>query len=73
MSSEAATNHGGDDLPVVTARRAALRLAFGVTACFALVEALDWDATFLAPLLAANMLVKLQRPPSFAQGSLSSS
>ena len=50
------------------ARNAALRLAFGVTACFAVVEALDWDATFLAPLLAANMLVKLQRPPSLAQG-----
>jgi hypothetical protein len=39
-----------------------------VTACFACVEALDWDATFLAPLLAANMLVKLQRPPRLAQG-----
>ena len=50
------------------ARRAALRLAFGVTACFALVEALEWDATFLAPLLAAQMLVKLKQPPSFAQG-----
>src|SRR3954469_8971890 len=49
-------------------RRAALRLAFGVTACFALVEALEWDATFLAPLLAAQMLVKLQRPPSLRQG-----
>ena len=50
------------------ARRAALRLAFGVTACFALVEALEWDATFLAPLLAAQMLVKLKQPPSIAQG-----
>ena len=50
------------------ARRAALRLAFGVTACFAIVEALDWDATFLAPMLAANMLVKSPRPPSLAQG-----
>src|SRR5215207_4684505 len=50
------------------ARRAALRLAFGVTACFALVEALEWDATFLAPLLAANMLVKLKRPPGLTQG-----
>ena len=49
-------------------RQAALRLAVGVTACFAFVEALDWDATFLAPLLAANMLVKLRRPPSLAQG-----
>jgi len=50
------------------ARAAALRLAFGVTGCFAVVEALDWDATFLAPLLAANMLVKTPRPPSLAQG-----
>ena len=49
-------------------RNAALRLAFGVTACFAVVEALDWDVTFLAPLLAANMLVKSPRPPSLAQG-----
>src|SRR3546814_4837529 len=49
-------------------RRAALRLAVGVTACFALVEALDWDATFLAPLLAANMLFKQRRAPSLAQG-----
>ena len=50
------------------ARQAAFRIAFGVTACFALVEALDWDATFLAPLLAANILVKLPRPPSLRQG-----
>ena len=49
-------------------RNAALRLAFGVTGCFAIVEALDWDATFLAPLLAANMLVKTPRPPSLVQG-----
>lgn len=49
-------------------RRAALRLAFGVTACFAIVEALDWDATFLAPMLAANMLVQSPRPPRLAQG-----
>jgi hypothetical protein len=49
-------------------QNAALRLAFGVTGCFAIVEALDWDATFLAPLLAANMLVKTPRPPSLVQG-----
>ncbi|KQO69205.1 DUF2955 domain-containing protein [Methylobacterium sp. Leaf89] len=52
----------------VGVRRAALRLAFGVTACFALVEALGWDATFLAPLLTAQMLTKLQQPPSLTQG-----
>ncbi|KQP90762.1 DUF2955 domain-containing protein [Methylobacterium sp. Leaf117] len=50
------------------ARRAALRLAFGVTACFALVEAVGWDATFLAPLLTAQVLTKLRQPPSLSQG-----
>lgn len=45
-----------------------LRLAFGVTGCFAAVQALEWDVTFLAPMLAANMLIKLKRPPSLAQG-----
>ena len=69
MSTEAATaSPSGLDRADNGARNAALRLAFGVTACFAVVEALGWDATFLAPLLAANMLVKLQRPPSLAQG-----
>ena len=67
MSSEAAP-HSGLDRAVEGARRAALRLAFGVTACFAVVETFDSDATFLAPLLAANMLVKLPRPPNPAQG-----
>ena len=69
MSSEAAaTPLSGPDRAVNGARRAALRLAFGVTACFAAVEALGWDATFLAPLLAVSMLVKLQRPPSLTEG-----
>jgi hypothetical protein len=69
MSSEAAAApHSGLDRAVEGARRAALRLAFGVTACFAVVEALGWDATFVAPMLAANMLVKLPRPLSLAQG-----
>src|SRR3546814_13536863 len=53
---------------VRAARHTALRLAVGVTTCFAFVEALDWDATFLAPLLAANMLFKQRRAPSLAQG-----
>src|SRR3546814_11640946 len=65
MSSEAAAPAiGSGEGP----RQAALRLDVGVTISFALVEALDWDATFLAPLLAANMLFKLQRAPTFAQG-----
>jgi hypothetical protein len=55
------------DQELVVVRRAALRLAFGVTACFALVEALGWDATFLAPLLTAQMLTKLRQPPSLSQ------
>src|SRR5262245_8006119 len=68
MSSEvAAAPRSGADR---AARGAALRLAFGVTACFRGVEAFDSDATFLAPLLAANMLVKSPRPPSLAQGLL---
>ena len=62
MSTESAT------VRAPPSARPALRLAFGVTACFALVEALEWDATFLAPLLAAQMLVKLKQPPSIAQG-----
>ena len=68
MSSEAVAPRGGHGHAIDGARNAALRLAFGVTACFAVVEALGSDATFLAPLLAANMLVKLPRPPSLAQG-----
>jgi len=66
-SNSAAAPDGGLNFSAESGRRAALRLAFGVTACFAIVEALNWDATFLAPMLAANMLVK-PRPPTFAQG-----
>ena len=69
MSSKpAAPSDSAPDHAATGVRNAALRLAFGVTGCFAIVEALDWDATFLAPLLAANMLVKTPRPPSLAQG-----
>ena len=68
MSSSPAIADVGADRAADGARSAALRLAFGVTACFAMVEALGWDATFLAPLLAANMLVKTPRPPSLAEG-----
>src|SRR6476619_1524311 len=68
MSSNSAAANDTADRAVDGARRAALRLAFGVTGCFTVVEALNWDATFLAPLLAANMLVKTPRPPSLAQG-----
>ena len=69
MSSKpVAPSDSAPDHAATGVRNAALRLAFGVTGCFAIVEALDWDATFLAPLLAANMLVKTPRPPSLAQG-----
>ncbi|MDR7036084.1 putative membrane protein YccC [Methylobacterium sp. BE186] len=49
-------------------RRAALRLAIGVTACFTLVEALGLDATFVAPMLTAQLLTKLRQPLSLSQG-----
>src|SRR3546814_7303141 len=66
MSSEAAAASVGGSCR--GARQAALRLAFGVTACFALVELLDGDATVLAPRLAANMLVRQRCPSSLVQG-----
>ncbi len=68
MSSRSATSDGRPAGAAEATKSAALRLAFGVTGCFAIVEALDWDATFLAPMLAANMLVKTPRPPSLTQG-----
>jgi len=49
------------------ARRFALRLALGVTVSFAWAEALDWDVTFLAPMLAAQLLVKMPSPPTGRQ------
>ncbi len=49
-------------------RQTALRLAFGVTGTFAIAEALDWDFTFIGPMLAAQLLVNMPRPPSLAQG-----
>jgi hypothetical protein len=50
------------------ARQAALRIAFGVTAGFTIAEALDWDFTFLAPMLAAQALAKPGPPPTIGQG-----
>jgi hypothetical protein len=71
MSTEpGGTSEAFSDLRTVRARQLALRLAFGVTTCFATVLALGWDASFLAPLLAAQMLVKLPRPPGVAQGAV---
>lgn len=45
-------------------RNTALRLAAGVTGCFVLADVLNWDATFLAPVLAAQLLLKLPKKPS---------
>ena len=53
---------------MVPLRYAAFRIAFGVTGCFALAEALDWDFTFVGPMLAAQMLVKIRHAPTIAQG-----
>jgi hypothetical protein len=50
------------------ARRAALRLAFAVTACFVIVEMLRLEAGYLAPILATMMLATNPQAPSFAQG-----
>jgi hypothetical protein len=69
MSNEATLKLSEPDIGFVRAQRAALRMAFGVTACFAFVKLFDWDATFIAPMLAASMLVKPQ-PPNFRQGLL---
>lgn len=68
MSADAPPNAALAALGSSNRRRAALRLGFGVTACFAVVHSLGLDATFVAPLLAAQMLVKLDHPPSLKQG-----
>jgi Protein of unknown function (DUF2955) len=68
MSSEAAGTPVEGLRETVHLRRSAFRIAFGVTGAFALAEALNWDFTFLGPMLAAQSLVKLRRPPTAAQG-----
>lgn len=68
MSSEARPiTKPAEDADALCRRHAALRLAAGVTCCFVLGEALNWDATFLAPMLAAQFLVKLPRSPTLKQ------
>lgn len=67
MSSEARAINVAEDAVALGWRHAALRLAVGVTCCFVLAEALNWDATFLAPLLAAQFLVNLPRSPTLKQ------
>src|SRR5918993_5750301 len=68
MSVEASTDPVGDARGTLAQRRAAFRLAFGVTSSFVVAEALDWDFTFVGPMLAAQLLVKMPRPPTIAQG-----
>lgn len=69
MFSRRATRvRGGVDDESLGHKRAALRIAFGVTAGFAAVELFVLNASFLAPLLAAILLVKLERPPRLAEG-----
>src|SRR5215468_344746 len=51
----------------LAAQHATLRIAFGVTAGFAIAEALDWDFTFLAPMLAAQVLAKPGPAPTVGQ------
>jgi Protein of unknown function (DUF2955) len=48
-------------------QHATLRLAFGVTAAFTIAEALDWDFTFLGPVLAAQVLAKPGPAPTVGQ------
>ena len=52
----------------IGARRTALRIAVGVTAGFVIAEAMDWDFTFIGPMLAAQLLVSSRQPPTIAQG-----
>jgi hypothetical protein len=52
----------------VGARRAALRIAFSTTLSFAIAEGLDWDFTFIGPMLAVQLLVSSRRSPTLAAG-----
>jgi len=45
-----------------------LRLAFGATLGFAIAVALDWEFSFLAPMLAVQMLAAMPQPPGLRQG-----
>jgi hypothetical protein len=49
------------------ARNFALRIALGVTASFGIAEGLDWEVTFLAPMLASQFLITMMHPPPFRQ------
>ena len=68
MSTDAAEGvaRGGGDAEA-RLYRAILRLAFGVAGSFVLAEALNWDFTFLAPMLCAQLLVKSNAPPSIRE------
>src|SRR4051812_21968655 len=50
--------------------RLVLRVAFGAALAFAIAIVLDWQYSFLAPLVAASLLLAMPANPSFAQGIL---
>jgi hypothetical protein len=62
-ASEAAA--AGRDL---AAHRLMLRLAFGTAGSFTLAEALDWELSFLIPVLVVQLLAATPAVPSLAQG-----
>ena len=50
------------------AHRLMLRLAFGTAGSFALAEALDWEFSFLIPVLVVQLLAVMPAAPPLAQG-----
>ena len=52
----------------VAFRHASLRFAVGTTGAFVLSEAMGWNPTFLAPLLAAVLIAKLPASPPLKVG-----
>lgn len=50
--------------------RQGLRMALGMAASFTLAEALDWELSFLVPVLVVQMLAAMPAPPSLRQGVL---
>ena len=52
----------------LAAHRLMLRLAFGTAGSFALAEALDWELSFLIPVLVVQLLAVMPAAPPLAQG-----
>jgi hypothetical protein len=57
-----------EDAGNLSRKREALRLGLAVSFCFILAEVFNWDVTFLGPMLAAQLLVKLRQRPPLVQG-----